>query len=104
MKIKLMKTAVVLLGALSVVIPAQSLRSAYLRAFYTVWDAETGGLNAVDLAFESDVYNGHPFEWSQRPVPTLVADRLLADYDAAAERDLRPEWEFQNLLEQNLRS
>lgn len=104
MRINQMKVVAALLGVLSVVLPLKSVRKSYLRAFYAVWDAETGGFDAADLAFESDVYNGHPFEWSRQPVPTLEADRLLAEHDSKVEREIRPDWQFQDLLEQNLHS
>ncbi len=78
---------------LSELVPLRALRHGYVRAFYRVWEAE----HVPHAPDPDDVYtNG--LEWSQRPVSTEDADRLLALHDAAVEKEL----DFTQILESNL--
>ena len=97
-----LKTKAFLLGTLSKVLPLHAVRRSYLRAFYMAWEVETGGLGAVSFD-PDDVYNGHEFEWSHRPLPPVVADRLLELHDAQVERERSHGRNFKDLLERNLR-
>lgn len=96
-----LKTKAFILGALSEALPLRAVRRAYLQAFYAAWEVETSDREIAGCD-PDDVYNGHSFEWSHRPLPPAVADRLLELHDARVEKERGPEWKFEDLLKQNL--
>lgn len=80
-------------------LPIHSVKRANLQARCTVWELETGGFEAVTLVDDGDVYNGHPFEWSRKPIPPAVADKLMELHDAAAEGSLDKQIELRETLD-----